>query len=157
MSILEGSVERIDFRNERNNFTVARLNVGDARRRTMPVGRMPVVVGILPGVRTGEVVRLDGDWETHPRYGRNFKVDFCEVTGSATLEGLEKYLASGIVKGIGPKTATRIVARFREETLQVIENDPQQLTQVQGSVRAARWAARTEPCRGGPVGRPGVR
>ena len=69
---------------------------------------------------------MKGEWGNHPKYGEQFKIAYCESTAPATVHGIEKYLGSGLVKGIGPVMAKRIVKRFKEETLNVIEKDIEQ-------------------------------
>ena len=86
----------------------------------------------MPGINVGETLSLSGQWEVHPRHGRNFKVESFEPQLPSTAEGIRRYLGSGLIKGIGPKTAERIVERFGEETLEVIESSPERLREVQG-------------------------
>ncbi len=122
---LEGTVERITFQNEENGYTVARLQ---------PKGKSYeiTVVGNLAGVHVGELLHLRGMWTTHPEYGRQFEVHSYTVRLPATVEGLRKYLSSGLIKGIGPVMANRIVDHFGLETLDVIENAPERLLEVHG-------------------------
>ncbi|MDE0141340.1 MAG: AAA family ATPase [Caldilineaceae bacterium] len=129
---LRGVIERITFHNEENGFTVARLAPEDSTSRS-PRGQEEVpVVGTMVGVGVGEAVELQGRWETHPQYGRQFAVSEMRSVLPATVAGIEKYLGSGLVKGVGPVTAKRIVAHFGAETLEVIDNDPQRLSEVAG-------------------------
>lgn len=122
---LEGSVERITFQNEENGYTVARFRPkGKAYEIT--------VVGNLAGVHVGELLHLRGVWTTHPEYGRQFEVHSYTVRLPATVEGLRKYLGSGLIKGIGPVMANRIVDHFGLETLEVIEQAPERLMEVHG-------------------------
>ncbi len=125
MPTLEGAVERITYTNEENGYTVARL---------APNGKdyLVTVVGHLPNLQPGESVRLIGEWTTHAQYGKQFDARQCEVQRPATVEGIRKYLGSGLVKGIGPARAERIVALFGEATLDVIERTPDRLTEVPG-------------------------
>jgi len=125
MIILNGHLERITYTNQENHFTIAKLRVDGLQNLVTIMGHM---VGITPG----EAIQVQGKWETHPRYGQQFKVDSFEVTLPATVEGIKDYLASGIVKGLGPKMAYRLVDHFKGETLRVIEEKPDQLTQVEG-------------------------
>ncbi len=122
---LEGTLERLTFQNEQNGYTVARL---------VPKGRAyeVTVVGPLEGVQVGESVRLQGVWTTHPKYGRQFEVRSYEVQLPATVEGIRKYLGSGLIKGIGPVMASRIVDYFGRRTLDVIEEDVTHLREVSG-------------------------
>lgn len=125
MLTLEGAVERITYVNEENGYTVARLT---------PTGKdyLVTIVGHLPGLQPGESVRLQGFWTTHAQHGRQFDARLCEVQRPATVEGIRKYLGSGLVKGIGPARAERIVALFGEDTLDVIERTPDRLVEVAG-------------------------
>jgi exodeoxyribonuclease V alpha subunit len=136
---LEGTVERLTFQNEENGYTVAKV---------VPAGKSyeVTVVGTLTGVQVGESVRLRGLWTSHPKYGRQFEVRSYTVRLPATLEGLRKYLGSGLVKGVGPVNASRIVDYFGLETLDVIEEAPQRLREVPGvgKKRTARIAAAWE-------------
>ena len=120
---LEGVVERITFYNEENGYTVARFKT-ETEQLT--------IVGVLPRISAGESLRLRGEWTVHPTYGRQFKVETFEVIPPVTLEGLERYLGSGLIRGIGPVTAKKIVAAFGLETLKVIEETPERLQEVEG-------------------------
>jgi len=122
---LRGTVERITYYNEENGYSVVRL--------TVP-GRsdLATIVGNLPELQPGESVRLKGDWTTHPQYGRQFKVEECKQVLPATAEGIKRYLGSGLVKGVGPVTAARIVQRFGKDTLQVLDEDPRRLREALG-------------------------
>jgi exodeoxyribonuclease V alpha subunit len=122
---LEGRLERLTFQNEQNGYTVARL---------VPKGRAyeVTVVGPLEGVQVGESVRLQGVWTTHPKYGRQFEARSYEVQLPATVEGIRKYLGSGLIKGIGPVMASRIVDYFGRRTLDVIEENVTHLRAVSG-------------------------
>jgi exodeoxyribonuclease V alpha subunit len=120
---LEGSIDRITFQNVETGYTVARL--------ALPKGGDPVtVVGDLPGLRAGEAVLLTGWWQQHPAHGRQFKATNYRLLLPATVEGIRKYLGSGLVKGIGPVTADRIVSYFGAETLEVIDTQPARLREV---------------------------
>ncbi len=125
LQTLEGVIERFTFQNEENGYTVARL---------IPKGKgyETTVTGVLSGVMVGESVRLRGVWKTHPEYGRQFEVRSYTVQLPATIEGMRKYLGSGLIKGIGPVTAGRIVDHFGLATLEVIEETPERLTEVSG-------------------------
>jgi exodeoxyribonuclease V alpha subunit len=133
LQTLRGTLERLTFQNEENGYTVAKL---------VPKGKRyeVTVVGPLAGVQVGESVRLRGFWTTHPKYGRQFEVRSYTVQLPATVEGLRKYLGSGMIKGIGPVNAGRIVDYFGLRTLDVIESDPRRLREVPGIgvKRAAR-------------------
>jgi len=122
---LQGSVERITYYNEENGYSVIRLSVQ---------GRadLVTVVGNLPEVQPGESLRLEGRWTTHPQYGRQFSAEQCEQVLPATVEGIKAYLGSGMIKGVGPVTAKRIVQRFGVDTLQLLDEDPDRLQEIPG-------------------------
>ena len=122
---LEGSVERITYYNDENGYSVIRLNVA---------GRsdLVTVVGNLPEVQPGESLRLKGKWTKHPQYGRQFQSEWCKQILPATTEGLRAYLGSGMIKGVGPVTAQRIVRRFGTDTLKVLDERPQRLREAVG-------------------------
>lgn len=122
---LEGTLERITFQNEENGYTVARL---------IPQGKTyeVTVVGTLSGVNVGELLHLEGVWSSHPQYGRQFEARSYSVHYPATIEGLRKYLGSGLVRGVGPVTASRIVDYFGLQILEVIESSPTRLREVPG-------------------------
>jgi exodeoxyribonuclease V alpha subunit len=130
---LEGILERIVFFNEENNFTVARLQSGHSRD-------LITIVGNLPGPNPGETLRLKGEWTVDAKFGRQFRVENCITVLPSTLTGIEKYLGSGLVKGIGPIMAGRVVAKFGLETLEVMEARPEDLLEVEGigKIRAER-------------------
>ena len=130
---LEGVLERIVFFNEENGFTVARLQV--PKRQDLVA-----IVGVLPSPMPGETLRLKGEWVVDNKFGEQFRVQSCLSVLPATLTGIEKYLGSGMVKGIGPIMAKRIVAKFGLETLDTIEESSERLLEVEGigSVRAER-------------------
>ncbi|HMN61330.1 MAG TPA: helix-hairpin-helix domain-containing protein, partial [Anaerolinea sp.] len=113
------------FQNEENGYTIARLNASGSQPEI-------TVVGNLMGVNIGERLRLDGMWINHPQYGRQFEIHRFAVEYPATIEGLCKYLGSGMIRGIGPVTATKIVDRFGLDTLDVIDNEPERLKEVDG-------------------------
>ncbi|MFC1669277.1 ATP-dependent RecD-like DNA helicase [Spirochaetota bacterium] len=122
---LEGQIERIVFSSEENGFTIARVKVsGEKGTKT--------VVGNLMSPSIGELIKMTGQWITHPTYGMQFKVEHFEMTVPVTSYGIEKYLGSGLVKGLGPVMAKRIVECFGEESLEIIENDIKRLSEVEG-------------------------
>jgi exodeoxyribonuclease V alpha subunit len=125
MVTLEGAVERITFHNEENGYTIARL---------VPEGKdyEVTLIGNMLGVQVGEHVRLEGEWTVHGQYGRQFKVERYASVLPATAAGIEKYLGSGLVKGVGPVTAKRIVRKFGADTLAVIDETPERLHEVLG-------------------------
>jgi exodeoxyribonuclease V alpha subunit len=124
-TILEGVLERIVFANEENAWSVVRL--------TVPGEEGPVTaVGNLLGVQLGESLRLAGEWVSDPKYGRQFKVEVYQTITPKTLEGIERYLGSGLIRGIRKRTAARLVAHFGLETLEVLERHPERLAEVGG-------------------------
>lgn len=122
---LRGTIERVTFYNEENGYTVARF---------LPEGQSSVVtvVGNLMGANVGESLALEGFWVHHPQHGRQFEIKHFSPQLPATVEGLRKYLGSGLIKGIGPVTAERIVGHFGLETLDVIESSVERLNEVEG-------------------------
>ena len=130
--ILRGVIERITFHNEENGYTVAKLAPENPTTQLPHWQKEAAVVGEMVGVAVGEAVELRGRWENHRQYGKQFAVDEMRSVLPATVAGIEKYLGSGLVKGVGPVTAKRIVAHFGAETLDIIDNDPQRLSEVGG-------------------------
>src|ERR1700726_4279878 len=145
---LEGSVESIVFRNEENHYTVARFRPNDSGRLFRD--DLTTIVGTLPGVHVGELLSVDGEWEKDPKYGRQLHVTTFVQRLPASPEGITRYLGSGLIKGIGPKKAERIVAHFGEQTLAIIEQQPERLSEVKGiSVKdreqiIASWSEQNE-------------
>jgi len=136
MPEIEGTLDRITYRNESNDFTVARL-------KTKPKSRLVTVVGSFPPVSPGENLKVWGEWVNNPRYGYQFKADGFECLLPETLKGIERFLGSGLIKGIGPATAQRLVFHFGKEVLEVIEKNPQRLREVEGiGEKKARTIAR---------------
>jgi exodeoxyribonuclease V alpha subunit len=145
---IEGTVERIVFRNVENGYTVARIKTDDATRLFRD--DLVTVVGTLPNVSVGEVVECSGEWEHSLEHGRQLRVTHFVPHTPISAKGLARYLGSGIIKGIGPKTAEHIVAAFGEQTLAVIELEPERLIEVKGISQAKRdaiiqgWEAQRE-------------
>ena len=126
MEQLRGIVDRITFQNEENGYTVARLQIEGQR------GDPVTIVGETLSLNPGESVVLDGEWTTHKQYGSQFKIASYQTVHPSTVEGMRRYLGSGLIKGVGPVTAKRIVDHFGAESLDVIENDSERLTEVDG-------------------------
>jgi len=122
---LDAVLERITYANEETGYTVARVAIDRS-------GDLLTVVGPLLGAQPGESLRLRGRWTSHPQYGRQFQVEAYDTVLPATIQGIRRYLGSGLIKGIGPKMAERIVEHFGPATLQVIEEDPKRLVEVPG-------------------------
>nr|WP_245645986.1 AAA family ATPase [Nocardiopsis trehalosi] len=121
--MLEGVLERITFANEETGYTVAKVDGGRG-------GDLVTVVGALLGAQPGESLRMRGRWGSHPQYGRQFHVDDYTTVLPATVQGVRRYLGSGLVKGIGPRLAERIVDYFGVDALDVIEHTPERLIEV---------------------------
>ncbi len=122
---LQGQIERITFSNEENGFTIAKVKVP---------GRQDLVcvVGNLMAPAPGEILRMQGEWTSHPKFGEQFKIAYYKSMVPATVAGIQKYLGSGLIKGIGPVMAKRIVKKFGEQTLEVIEGEAEKLFSVEG-------------------------
>ena len=125
-SVLEAVLERITYVNEDTGYTIARV----ATERTGP--DLLTVVGPLLGAQIGESLRLTGRWSSHPKYGRQFQVDSYTTVLPATIQGIRRYLGSGLIKGIGPMMAERMVAHFGTDILTIIEEEPDRLIEVHG-------------------------
>lgn len=122
---LQGTLERVTYVNEENHYVVAKLQVSGRRD-------LATIVGNLPTITPGETLKLTGEWVQHARYGEQFKVEAFETITPATLTGIEKYLSSGLIKGIGSIFARRLVAAFGIDTLRLIEEEPFRLLTVDG-------------------------
>jgi exodeoxyribonuclease V alpha subunit len=122
---LTGQIETITYTNPEDGFTIARVKV---------LGKhdLVTVVGKLMAPTPGEVLKMKGEWANHPKYGVQFKVVYCRSEIPASVHGIRKYLGSGLIKGLGPVMANRIVEKFGEDTLDIIENDLQRLSEVAG-------------------------
>ncbi len=146
MDTLSGSVERLTFYNPENGYSVVRLKPERGRTQGMGQDGLVTVTGNLPELSPGEHLRLQGAWVNHPKHGLQFQVEICEQILPATVAGIRRYLGSGLVRGIGPRLAERIVAHFGERTLEVIERQPKLLLQVPdiGPKRAGLIAAAWE-------------
>ena len=125
LSKIHGQIERITFANEENGFTIAKL-------KTKGEKDLITVVGSLPGINPGEVLELLGEWNNHPKFGQQFKVVKFKSVMPATAAGIEKYLGSGLIKGIGPIMASRLVNKFGVDTLEIIDTNPERLEEVEG-------------------------
>jgi exodeoxyribonuclease V alpha subunit len=122
---LSGFIDSIVFCQPDNGFTVARLK--EPRKKDLVV-----IVGKLPSVQPGETVTCRGTWKTHPSYGRQFEVSEYEVDKPTDVMGIQRYLESGFIKGIGPSYAAKIVDYFGTETLEVLDNAPHRLAEIEG-------------------------
>lgn len=120
---ISGVVNHVTFTNKENGFTVLELESGD---------ELVTAVGVMPELNVGELLELSGYWDFHASFGRQFKVEMCERRMPASAGDILRYLSSGGVKGIGPKTAVKVVEKFGEETFEVLENEPERLAQIKG-------------------------
>ncbi|MFD7103795.1 SF1B family DNA helicase RecD2 [Streptomyces celluloflavus] len=125
-AVVEGVLERITYANEESGYTVARVDTGRG------AGDLLTVVGALLGAQPGESLRMEGRWGSHPQYGKQFTVENYTTVLPATIQGIRRYLGSGLIKGIGPRIADRIVEHFGTDTLDVIEGRPERLIEVPG-------------------------
>jgi exodeoxyribonuclease V alpha subunit len=137
---LQGVVERLTYHSEESGYTVARV-------KAPRTSELVTIVGSFANIQAGQSLHMQGIWRDHPKYGAQFQVMQYRETKPATLTGLEKYLGSGLIKGVGPVTAKRIVAHFGLETLDIIENHIERLAEVPGIARkrvkliASAWLA----------------
>lgn len=119
----KGYIDRITYHNPENGYTIARL-VAEGEREKL------TVVGAIASLEEGESVEVEGEWTNHAKYGRQFKIESYRPIYPTTLEGIQKYLGSGLIKGVGPVSAKRIVEHFGEDTLDIIDEDPHRLEEV---------------------------
>ena len=140
---LTGQIEKITFTNDETGFTIARVKV-DGRHDPL------TVVGTLMAPLPGEILDMRGEWANHPRFGRQFKVREYKTRVPATVYGIRKYLGSGMIKGLGPVMAGRIVDKFGKKTLDIIDSQIQRLAEVEGigqkrvDMIARAWDAQSE-------------
>jgi exodeoxyribonuclease V alpha subunit len=122
---LSGTIERVTFHNPENGFAVLRIDSGGKLGLVTVVGHMPQVV-------EGEAITAEGEWVNDPSHGRQFKAEQLRLTPPSSVEGIERFLASGLIKGIGKKYASKIVKVFGERTLKVIDESPTFLQEIKG-------------------------
>lgn len=120
---LKGQIEEIIYQNEINSYCIAVLNAGN---------EIHTVVGYLPFINEGDMLKLQGKFVMHQEYGEQFKIDTFEKMLPETLDGLEKYLASGAIKGLGPATAKKIIEKFGEETISIFKFEASRLSEIKG-------------------------
>lgn len=125
MEYLSGIIERITYLNEENGYSVIKI-------KSKGYPDLVTIVGNMSAVNVGAVVKLKGEWKFNSQYGKQFNVVDYKETIPATVKGIEKYLGSGLIKGIGPVNAKRIVNHFKEDTIKVIEEEADKLIQVDG-------------------------
>lgn len=122
---IQGVVERLTYHSEESGYTIARFKVPRA-------SELVTIVGSFANIQAGQTLQLQGIWREHPKYGQQFQVTQYRETKPATITGIEKYLGSGLIKGVGPVTARRIVTHFGLDTLEVIETQIERLIEVPG-------------------------
>jgi exodeoxyribonuclease V alpha subunit len=122
---LQGVVERLTYHSEASGYTVARL-------KAPRTSELVTITGNFATIQPGQTLQLQGTWKDHPKFGPQFQVTQYRETKPATITGIEKYLGSGLIKGVGPVTAKRIVAHFGLETLDIIEHQIDRLVEVPG-------------------------
>ncbi|HKK83084.1 MAG TPA: ATP-dependent RecD-like DNA helicase, partial [Atribacterota bacterium] len=124
--LIKGTIKRLVYHNEENGFVIARVDLQE------PEKKETTVVGKMAAISIGETYQFKGKWNLDSRYGWQFNFDDYQIILPTTLEGVRRYLGSGLIKGVGPATANRIVEQFGEKTLEVIEDYPEKLNQVEG-------------------------
>ncbi|NRA63710.1 MAG: ATP-dependent RecD-like DNA helicase [Pseudobacteriovorax sp.] len=132
--VINAEIETITFRNEDNGWSVVRIRLED--------GQLTTATGVFPHLRIGETVSIKGEWTSHKVHGRQFKAISTQAYVPETSEAMIKYLSSGLVKGIGRKTAEKIVGHFKSKTLEILDNEPERLEEVPriGKAKAATIA-----------------
>ena len=133
---LPGNIEKITYHNEDNGFCVLRVKVKGHKE-------LVTVTGSSPTLSVGEYIKCSGLWNNDHNYGKQFKADFLKALPADTLEGIERYLGSGLIKGIGPHFAKKLVSKFDDKVFDVIEQKPELLATLDGisKVRANIIAA----------------
>jgi len=126
METIQGNIEKIVYRNEENGYVIAKITVDKNEEK------LTTVVGKMASINIGETCELKGEWVNNPKYGWQFSFSDYQLILPTSLLGLKRYLSSGLIKGVGPATADRIVKQFGDKTLEVLENDLQRLTEVEG-------------------------
>ncbi len=121
--VLKGEIGDIIFQNKENGYTVFTI---------LAQGEETTCVGVVPMIHEGESLEVRGNWSNHPAYGKQLQVQFYEKSMPTSQSGMEKYLASGLIKGLGPKTSRKIVQRFGDASFYVIEEKPDLLTEIKG-------------------------
>ena len=124
LEILQGTIQAVVYQNYDNGYSVLRLNIGQSQPVT--------VVGTIPLPVVGERLMVTGKWSTHSSYGKQFEAEFLERLMPQTASQIQAYLSGRIIKGIGPKSAARIVTHFGEKTLEIMEREPERLAEVSG-------------------------
>lgn len=123
MEVLNGIVESIVFKSSDTGYTVIKFRENNI---------IHTAVGVLPHVKEGQNLKITGSWVNHSQFGKQFKVEECEEILPTSKDGIEKYLSSGIIQGIGPVTAKKIVNKFGEDTLNILDNNIERLKEIEG-------------------------
>ncbi|MTI46812.1 SF1B family DNA helicase RecD2 [Sporosalibacterium faouarense] len=123
MITIQGTIEEIIFQNESNGYTVAVMETEDD---------VVTIVGTIPVINIGETLKVQGKWDYHPNFGQQLKVELYSTVVPATINGIEKYLSSGLIPGIGPKTAKKIVEEFGKDSIDILQYNPEKLKLVEG-------------------------
>jgi len=123
MEKISGTVEEIIYNNENNGYTVGIIETSDD---------VVTFTGLFSSITLGEHVKVEGDWMDHPRYGKQFQVKSYEIIMPDSIEGIKKYLASGLIKGVGDATASKIVEEFGEDTFNILQYHPEEIMKVEG-------------------------
>jgi exodeoxyribonuclease V alpha subunit len=125
MDEITGYVENIVFANKENGFTVAKIKENNKKEFTH-------VIGSMPSIQPGENLLCEGEWTNHPQYGKQFIVKKHTIKAPANAHGIQKYLESGLVSGVGPVYAEKIVDKFGIDTLEIIDKTPMRLLEIEG-------------------------
>ena len=123
MEVLSGTVDSIVYRSEENGYTIAKIKDDNI---------IYTIVGEIPHIRERQLLKLSGTWINHPSFGKEFKVEICEEIIPSSSKDIEKYLSSGVIHGIGPITAKKIVNKFGDKTLEILDNDIDKLKNIDG-------------------------
>jgi exodeoxyribonuclease V alpha subunit len=140
VSVFDGVLERVTFANPETGYTIAKVDPGRS------ASDLVTVVGSLLGAQVGESLRMRGRWTSHPKYGKQFEVHSYTTVLPATVQGIQRYLGSGLIKGIGPVMAERMVGHFGVDIMHIIEDSPDRLVEVDGlgpkrtAMITAAWA-----------------
>ena len=123
MDKLKGIVEEIIYNNEENGYTVGIIDITDD---------IVTFTGVFPGIIQGETVEFEGKWNNHSRYGLQFNVEKYRILSPDSLTGIERFLASGLIKGVGSATAKKIVSHFGKDTLEILQYNPERIREIEG-------------------------
>lgn len=122
---LTGQIERITYSDAESGYSVLRL-------RVCGYPELVTAVGCMAPPSVGEVLSMTGEWQQHPKFGAQFKIETCKSSAPSTAAGLEKYLGSGLIRGVGPSMAQRIISKFGEDAFNILDNDPDRLLEIDG-------------------------